>query len=112
MKVLDRIGILFGLVGLVAFIGHFTHSVDFSIGIIFLSLGALLRSYFGPKYTEKDIFEMNLKYAKKHLNNPVHVHVYMKKHQLTYKEIKALINLGEISAYGGIEEVSVFIDEI
>ena len=52
-----------------------------------------------------------IKHAKKHLQNPVHVDEYMNKHQLTYAEVKVLINSGELSAWGGTEEDSVFIDE-
>jgi len=111
-KTLNRIGVVFGLIAVVAFIGHFTHRIDLSIAMIFLFSGALLRIYFGPKIREEDVFELNLKQAKKYLKKPVYVQSYMEKHQLTYAEVKALISSGKISAFGGSEKKSIFIDEI
>jgi len=87
----------------------------FLIVLIILSIVILIKQSMDYKYVSlieqdnKKTEQHNkntkglIKHAQKHLQNPVHVHDYMDKHQLTYAEVKVLINSGELSAYSGYE---------
>ena len=114
MKIFIKLDYLLVIIALLIFVGHFTHGFNIVLPIFVLSIWNIFRLFVGPKHIKlstEELLKAAYLEAGKHLINPMHVHEYMDKKGITYKQVKVLINAGEISAWGGTAEESVFIDD-
>ena len=114
MNLFHKLDYFIVLVAILIFIGHFTNGLNIFLPIFVLSVWNIFRRYIGSKHSEpseEDLIKAAYLEAKKHLDRPIHVHEYMKKKEITYEQVKILINSGKISAWGGVAENSVFIND-
>ena len=85
-----------------------------SPGLLLLPLTSIIVFYLTRTFLiKKGFYESSnwLKNARKHLKNPIHISDYMSAHELTYDEVKALIDSGKVSAYGSAKKENIYIDE-
>ena len=85
-----------------------------SLGLLLLPLISAVVFYFTRiLLIKKGLLEKPnwFKNAKKYLDNPIHIIDYMNIHDLTLPQVKALINSGKVSAYGGVNDEDIYIDE-
>ena len=114
MNLFYKLDYLIVLVAIIIFVGHYTNCLHIFLRIAVLSVWGMFRRYIGPNRSnlnEEDILREAYLAAGKYLEKPIHVHEYMEKKGITYEQVKALINSGEISAWGGVAEESVFIND-